>query len=134
MKKLLSAILVVVFASTVGWYFMSEGWRGKISSAASVALRGDKQEIKKYFKDTILPQDPEKRRTVLLDELKKNLAEIKKRGTDGSISQDFIGPAEEIVKELEAANHDKTLSREVMERVANKFLPPVKQENIECKR
>lgn len=110
-------------ASAVGWYFMSEGWRGKISGAASVALRGDKQEIKKYFKDTVLPQDPAKRRTVFLQELKKSLAEIKKENAGGSVGKDFIVAAEEVVKGLEEANHDKTLGREVSERIINKILP-----------
>ena len=112
---------------------MPEGWRGKISSAASIALRGDKREIKKYFKDTVLPEDPEKRRTVLLDELKKSLAEVKKGGANGLTSQSFLDTAEEIIKDLEEVSHDKSISREVAERVVNKILP-VKSETAQCKK
>lgn len=132
MKKLLSATLVIIFASAVGWYFMPPGWRGKISGAARVALRGDQQEIKKYFNEVVLPQDPEKRRTVLLGELKKSFAEIKKGGADNLINQNFIDKAGEIVKDLEEANHDKTFSREVAERVVNRVFP-VKNEVSACR-
>lgn len=133
MKNVITILFVIGLASAVGWYFMPEGWRGKISSAASVTLGGNKQEIKKYFKDEILPQDPEKRRTVLLEELKKSLTEVKKEGAGGLASQNFLASAEEIVKDLEEANHDKTLSQKIVERVVNKILP-VKNETAECKK
>lgn len=133
MKNFITMFFVLVFASAVGWYFMPEGWRGKISGAASVILRGDKQEVKKYFKDTILPQDPEKRRTVLLEELKKGLVEVKKENVDGSVGKDFIATAEEIVKELEEANRDKSIGRGITERIVDKILP-AKNEIVECKK
>ncbi len=133
MNKFFTTILVIIFASAVGWYFMPEGWRGKISSAASIALRGDKQEIKKFIGKTVLPEDPEKRRTVLLGELKKSLAEVKKGGADGLTSQNFLGTVEEIVKDLEEANHDKSIIQKITERVVDKVFP-VKNEAAQCKK
>ena len=132
MKNFITIFLVLVFAAAIGWYFMPEGWRGKISGVASVALRGDRQEVKKYFKDIVLPQNPEKRRTVLLGELKKNLAEVKKEGMNGLAGQSFISAVEEIVKDLEEANHDKSISQEVTERVFDKIFP-AKSEVVQCK-
>lgn len=134
MKKFLSATMLVIFASAVGWYYLPQNWREKVFASVGVALRGDKQEVKEFINGTLLPQDPEKRRAALLGELKKKLSEVKKGSTDGLTSQNFVGTVEEIVKELEAANHDVSIGREITERILGRISPSVKSGAVECRK
>lgn len=147
MKKFLSATMLIIFVSAVGWYYLPQNWREKIFASIGVAWRGDKQEVKEFINGTLLPQDPEKRRVVLLQELKKNLYEIKKRESNDTAKSkedevgqvaantgELIGAAEKVIKELENTNTDKSVTREVVERIVERLLPLVRQEIIECKR
>lgn len=147
MRKFLSATILVVFASAIGWYYLPQNWREKIFASMGVVLRGDQQEVKKFIGEVVLSQDPEKRRAVLLQELKKDVAEIKRResgdtakskedevGQVATNTGEFIGAVEKVIKELEIANADKSVSREVVERIVERLLPSVRQEVIECRR
>ncbi len=138
MKKFFLTSSALVFILAAGWHYLPQTSRGKVISFIGAAASRDTGEIKNFIGDVLLPPDPEKRRTVLVEELKKNFSEFKRRSSrDGSIkngpssssqlgkatTQQILGASEKILAELEAANDDKSLPREAAERILDIILP-----------
>lgn len=154
MKFLSSTILMIVLVAA-GWRYAPEHLREKLLGAVGIARRGDTMEIKHFIRDVVLPKNPEKRRLALTRELKKNIAELKRRlaaknnggagisaddsaadasGTKlgAATDEELIGASGEIVKELEDANKDTSTSAVVTERVLDAILPSSRG-SVECK-
>jgi len=149
MLKFLIYISVLVFAITISWHYLPPHIREKAAAFVGIARKGDKQEVKRFIEEVILPPDPKKRREVLLKELKKNITEVKQRFSNktkdnapaktssnessfaSASSGELIGSAEDLIKELEEANDDASIGEKITERIIDTILPP--QSTMECK-
>ena len=113
-------------------------------SFIGAAATRDTGEIKNIFKETVLPKNPEEKREVLIQELKKNLREIKEVADPGNyISQnpksstainkntassqnkikELISSSENAIEKLEESNGDKSITEKITERVIEIILP-----------
>lgn len=150
MFKFFIYTFLVIAALVIGWHYLPDYVRDRAVAFIGIAARGDKQEVKKFVEDVVLPKDPKEKRKVLLEELKKNITELKKRNI---VSQEIksqtnyntesvtplkkasadqlIGAAGGIIKELEDANGDGTIGQKITERIIDAILPPRKE--AECK-
>ena len=110
----------------------------------------DTGEIKNMIKNSVLPQNPEEKREVLIRELKKNLKEIKEATSpQTSLNQklksavsvdpkpapsqkikELISSSESAIEKLEEANGDKSVTEKITERVLEIIMPS--KEKIEC--
>ena len=138
MRKFLLSSILIIFAVAAGWYYVPQDFKDKTAAFIGVAASRDTGEIKNFIGDVILPQDPEKRREVLVKELKKNLLEIKERivktEKDGKAAaplkkinaktiEEIISSSEGIIKELEESNDDSSLGEKIQDRVLDLVLP-----------
>ena len=135
MRKFLLSSILIIFAVAAGWYYVPQDFKDKTAAFIGVAASRDTGEIKNFIGDVILPQDPEKRREVLVKELKKNLLEIKERAmnTGKAITfpkklntktiEEIISSSEGIIKELEESNDDSSLGEKIQDRVLDLVLP-----------
>lgn len=151
MKKHFFLVVVLLFILTVGWYYLPINIRDKAAAFLGLALRRDSGEIKRFVADVALPQEPEKRRKVLLEELKKNVTEIKRRSatalktskekdesypdnspdipssgktypTDAS-TKELITTSEQIIEELEKTISDQSLGRKLTSKILDTIFP-----------
>lgn len=145
MKKLLFTTTLTIVAIWAGWGYLPPNVRNKLTAFVGAARNGDMVEVageaKRIFKATALPGNPEKRRTVLLTELKKNLEAIKDTPLDASeeikpktssrtntepgraSSGAVVESSKEIIKKLEEANDDTSVTTKIIERVLERILP-----------
>ena len=79
MKKFIFFIVLAAIIAMVIWRYMPENLRAKTAAFVGTAVRRDRSEIKRFVEDAILPQDQKKRRAVLIEELRTNIEEIKRR-------------------------------------------------------
>lgn len=79
MKKILFLILFVGIVVLVAWRHLPVEMRQKGAAFVGIALKRDGQEFKKFVEDAVIPQSSEKRREVLIKELKSNIQEIKRQ-------------------------------------------------------
>lgn len=130
----------------VGWRYVPSGVRAGILGFVGIAVEGNRAEVKHFIQDIVLPKDPAGRRVALAGELEKNIAELKRRaGTDQgraatssnsgvtpdapgaairtASTQELLGAAESMIKELESANKDESLGAKVMGRILDGVLP-----------
>src|SRR3989338_1305966 len=103
------------------------------------------------IKNSVLPQNPEEKREVLIRELKKNLKEIKE-ATNPQISlnrkskstasvntnlapspkiKELISSSESAIEKLEEANGDKSVTEKITERMLEIIMPKA-SEKTEC--
>ena len=64
---------------TLGWRYAPQDVKEKLLGAVGIAARGNGAQVKHFIADVVLPQDPAQRRAVLAGELKKNIAELRRR-------------------------------------------------------
>ena len=136
-----------------GWRYVPQDVRAGLLGAIGIAASGDRIEVKHFIEDVVLPKDPAARRGALTSELEKNIAELKSRieaskseivaaataadasPSDASVSsapdakirrassQELIGAAAGIIKELESVNKDASVGQRVIERILDTMLP-----------
>ena len=135
MRKFLLSSILIIFAVAAGWYYVPQDFKDKTAAFIGVAASRDTGEIKNFIGDVILPQDPEKRREVLVKELKKNLLEIKERAMNTGkaitfpkklntkTTEEIISSSEKIIKELEESNSDKSLAQEAGGKILDNVFP-----------
>lgn len=151
MKKHFFLLAVLLFILTVGWYYLPINIRDKAAAFLGIALRRDSGEIKRFVADVTPPQEPEKRRKVLFEELKKNVTEIKRRSATGvktpkekdesypngspdipnsskayptdESTQELITTSEQIIEELEKTISDQSLGRKLTSRILDVIFP-----------
>lgn len=150
MLKFLIYTFLVIIALIIGWRYLPDHIRDKTAAFIGLAARGNKQEVKRFVEDVVLPKDPREKRKVLLEELKKNITELKERNnlslgvkpdTNHNIksaihlkqtsSDQLIGAAGGIIKELEDANGDESIGQKITERIIDAVLPS-RKEAAEC--
>lgn len=150
MIKFFIYTFLVITALVIGWRYLPDHIRNKASAFIGIAAKGDKQEVKRFVEDVALPKDPKEKRKTLLEELKKNVAELKRRnivpqGIKSSASDNtesatslkkasadqLIGAAGGIIKELEDANNDESIGQKITERIIDAVLPS--RQEAECK-
>lgn len=126
---------ILISLLAVGWYYVPPPTKDKVVAFIGGALERSTQEIPVSFRDQILPKSPEKKREVLLGELKQKLEEVKdlvseESQTPGATpaitsAADLILQGEEIIKALEEANEEKP---GIADKILNKiFSSPEKQ-------
>lgn len=134
MKKFFISTLLIVSSVSVGWYYAPQNIRERLTAFIGLAARRDTGEIKNFFEETVLPQDPKERRGVLIGELRKNIGEIKKRADpkakgDGknnigvATTQELIEAAEGALGELEKSSGDASVGGAVADKVLDIILP-----------
>src|SRR3989338_1482235 len=131
MKKALILTLFVSAALASGWYYVPSDTKNKMLAFVGAAAIHDTGEIKNMIKNSVLPQNPEEKREVLIRELKKNLKEIKEATSpQTSLNQklksavsvdpkpapsqkikELISSSESAIKKLEEANGDKSVRK-----------------------
>lgn len=132
----------------LGWYYVPQNIRDGLTAFIGLAARRDTGEIKTFLADTVLPEDPKERREVLIQELKKNISEIKKKATAESGNEKIIsshkgkvvteidgliGASEKALEELEKSNEDKPVSQTVTERVIETILQKSSSGGGQCR-
>lgn len=143
MRKFILSATLLVSAIAVGWYYAPQNIRDQLTAFIGIAARRDTGEIKNFLQDSVLPQDPKERRGVLIQELKKNIAELKKRsdpsGTKEKIAapnvktEAIIGASEKALDELDKSNEDKPVSQTITERIIEKILPKGSSGGGQCR-
>lgn len=150
MFKFLIYTFLVIVVLIVGWRYLPEHIRNKTAAFIGLAARGNKQEVKRFVEDVVLPKDIKEKRKILLEELKKNITELKGRNivskeiksqtnhnTESATSlkkastDQLIGAAGGIIKELEDANNDESIGQKITERIIDAVLPS-RKETAEC--
>lgn len=142
--------LLVIAAVAAGWHYTPVNIKAQI--LGFVGLAAPRREIKNFIEDVVLPADPEERREVLIQELKKNVGELKRRAVrSGAIEADapaagqdagspalakastekVIGGAEKLIEELEKSSGDKSVGGQIIERIIDRVLRV--SEPVECK-
>ena len=121
---------------------MPQETRENVMAFIGMAVSRDKQGLQKFLGDFILPEDPVKRREVLIGELQKSIQEIKKRqaklsnddpsvssgedpdqmGAETSVS-DLLDYSAELLKELQDSNQDKPIGTTVTEKIIDATIP-----------
>ena len=130
----------------VGWHYTPRHTRERLLGFIGIVSRGNVGDVKTAIGDLILPEDPEERREILIGELKKNLRELRAQAGEGEAAADasgvqasaiaaastgeLIAASEDIIKELEAANGDKSVGGTIIERIIDRALPA---QSVECK-
>ncbi|QQG45727.1 MAG: hypothetical protein HYW89_02305 [Candidatus Sungiibacteriota bacterium] len=153
MKFFVTILAILVFIA-IGWYSLPADFREKAMAFIGIAGRRDRQEIRQFVEDAILPEDPKERRAVLIGELKKNIEEIKTVTVSSkkinppknqgilsvagqktnTVPDELIKKSESIVKELENANFDIPIREKIIERVLEFVLPSKNtDESVVCK-
>ena len=151
MKKALILTLFVSAALAFGWYYIPSDTKNKMLAFVGAAAIHDTGEIKNIIKNSVLPQNPEEKREVLIRELKKNLKEIKE-ATNPQISlnrkskstasvntnlapspkiKELISSSESAIEKLEEANGDKSVTEKITERMLEIIMPKA-SEKTEC--
>jgi len=150
MKKIIILTLFVSAALASGWYYVPSDTKNKMLAFVGAAAIHDTGEIKNMIKNSVLPQNPEEKREVLIRELKKNLKEIKEATSpQTSLNQklksavsvdpkpapsqkikELISSSESAIEKLEEANGDKSVTEKITERVLEIIMPS--KEKIEC--
>lgn len=136
MRKFILSTSLVLFLVAVGWYYTPPQIRDKISAFIGVAARRDTGEIKNFLADSVLPEDPKERREIIIQELKKNIAEIKRRSDPKSAkekspaskvqsvtTEELIGASEKALDELEKSNEDNPTVQAITDRVLEIVVP-----------
>lgn len=158
MKHFFFLTLLIIAIVAVGWRYLPQSIREKASAFIAATLRKDSTEIKNLLRENILSQNPEKRRAVLTQELKRHVREVKKRvamkpvagvekNEDGLLSilrlpsddelqaastQSIVDGAEQLIEALEDANDDTSIGAEIRDRVLEWVLP-AKRGQVECR-
>lgn len=145
MKKFLFSTILLIFIIAVGWYYLPISWRKQAAFLMAAVMGRDTGEIKNIVKNEILVSDQEKRKSVLVKELKKNIAEIKKQtggGTKKNTKEDssvspiksgdqtigaLIGASEKALEELEKIGGGGSSGEKIIERVVEYILPSAGQ-------
>ncbi|MBI2640837.1 MAG: hypothetical protein HYW91_03055 [Candidatus Sungbacteria bacterium] len=146
MKKFILSTMLVIFTIAAGWYYTPIQIREKLTAFIGVAATRNTGEIKNFLADSVLPEDPKERRGVLIQELKKNIAEIKRQSDPKSANdkspaakaqtettQELIGATEKALEELEKSNEDKPASQTVTERIVEIILPKSSSGGGQCR-
>lgn len=130
------------------WHYSPLPLRDKAGAWIGSVLRRDTGEIKSLAREIVLPQDPRERRQVLINDLKSNLTEVKKRilaenkkppvATASSTrvakvvtTESLVNSSEKLLEELEKASGDQPISEKLADRVLDALLP-VKSESNAC--
>lgn len=148
MKRIVISTIFTFIALASGWYFVPNNIKSKTLAFVGAAVEHDSGEIKNIFKDAVLPENPEEKREILIQELKKNLKEIKEAAIlppfanqklksagppDKNIAskiKELISSSESAIEKLEEANDDKSVIEKITERVIEIILPD--KETDEC--
>lgn len=143
MRKFILSTALLIFAVAVGWYYTPQNIRDQLTAFIGLAARRDTGEIKNFLADSVLPQDPKERRGVIIQELKKNVAELKRRSDPKSAKEKtatpkvtteaIIGASEKALGELEKSNDDKPVSQTITERIIEKILPKSSSGGGQCR-
>lgn len=142
--------LLVISAVAAGWYYTPANVKAQILGFVGIAA--SRREIKNFIEDVVLPADPEERREILVQELKKNVGELKRRAVQGGAieagvavaredaaspalakakTEEVIGASEKLLDELRQANDDKSVGGTIIERIIDRVLPATQE--IVCK-
>lgn len=148
MKRVSVLILFSFAAIAFGWFYIPNNAKNKMLAFVGAAVERDSGEIKNIFKDAVLPENPEEKRGILIQELKKKLKEIKETAVlpplansklksagllDKNASskiKELISSSESAIEKLEEANGDKSVTEKITERVIEIILPS--KEKTEC--
>ena len=135
MKKFFVSTTLIIFSVSVGWYYTPNAIREKMVAFVGLAAERNTGEIKNFLADTILPSDPQERREVLIGELKKNIAEIK-RWSDPKTAQggkntkiktettkELLEASEKALEELEKSSGDSSVGGVVADKILDAILP-----------
>lgn len=146
MRKFFLSTALVIFTVAAGWYYTPPQIRDKLTAFIGVAARRDTGEIKNFLADTVLASDPKERREVIIQGLKKNIAEIKRRADPKSAKEktpaskiqavttpELIEASEKALEELEKSNEDKPVSQTVTERVIETILQKSSSGGGQCR-
>lgn len=144
-RFIFSAVLMLLMVAT-GWYYAPQNIRDQLTAFIGIATRRDTGEIKNFLTDSVLPQDPKERREVIIQELKKNVAELKRRSdpkkekakaADPKVQtltmEEIIKSSEAALDELEKSNEDKPVSQTITERIIEKILPKGSSGGGQCR-
>ena len=139
MKRIIISSALLLILLVVGWRYTPRHARERLLGFIGVVSQGDADGIKKIIGDMVLPEAPEERREALIGELKENLRELSARTSDeagltgagdthdptlaAAATGELIAASESIVKELEAANDDKSVGGTIVERIVDRILP-----------
>lgn len=146
MRKFFLSTALVMFTVAAGWYYTPPQIRDKLTAFIGTAARRNTGEIKTFLADTVLPEDPKERREVIIRELKKNTAELKRRSDPKSAKEkpaadkiqnittaELIGASEKALEELEKSNEDKPVSQTVTERIIETILQKSSSGGGQCR-
>lgn len=142
MIRLFFWTVLVIAAVAAGWYYTPTNIKAQV--LGFVGLAAPRREVKNFIEDVVLPADPKERQEVLVQELKKNVGELKRRaGPAGALeagapvaiqdtaspalakadTKEVIGAAEKLLGELEKSSGGKSVGGVIIERIIDRVLP-----------
>lgn len=149
MFSIIFGSVFIIIALIATWAYIPLPVRQKTAAFIASATGTDPQNSA-LVEEIFISSSPEKKREVLLGQLKKEIGEIKKTVTEektsvtnkvaaepnnqpalGENSPDPIAAVEEIIKKLEEVNDDEGIKEKITEKVLETILPPPKP--LECK-
>lgn len=159
-KKILAIFILIMAAGIASYYYLPIGksFAEQIKALVMLALNGTKEQVRGFIDDKILPKNPEEQRKILINELKNNLDQLKKKisGSNSnsnaanavsvgaknfvSSSRDYINNesvnnlidnSQNLINQLENTNGNNGVVQTAAERILEVILP-IKEKTVDC--
>lgn len=149
MKRFFIYTVGLVAVLAVGWHYVPADTRGKAQAFLGAVVGRNTQEIRNIAAENILPQDPKEKQKKIIEELKKNMAAIKRRaiserptaavptgakeqaGSSQESVEVLIDSSDKLLQKLEDASGGQSFSANIADRIVGAILPPL--EKAQCR-
>jgi len=142
MKRFLIYTVLLSSGLYVGWNYLPPGTQQKTSAFIGGVFKGNLEDVGQFLEEKLKPKNPVETRSNLLGELKTKLSQLQesaekkiqfsKKNSSGVASLSvreseetlqLLQQSDEILKQLEEANKDASVTSSVVDRVLDKILP-----------